>query len=213
MQRKGKNQTRGWSQSYRKRAFDLGCTFPITLVALPIMLVVAIAVRATSVGPALFRQKRCGKDGKEFELLKFRTMKHGAALAGPGLTRATDGRITPLGRVLRNSKLDELPQLFNVLAGEMSLVGPRPDLPEYMAAADSQSRKVLELRPGITGWATLTYRNEEGLLAAVPADELEGFYVRELLPRKARLDLEYALRATFWTDIRVLLLTFQAIWA
>lgn len=185
----------------------------MTLIALPIMLVIALGVRATSPGPMLFRQKRCGKDDQDFELLKFRSMRHCPMPTGPGLTSSTDSRITNLGHVLRKYKLDELPQLFNVLRGEMSLVGPRPDLPEYMAEADLQSREVLKLRPGITGWATLRYRHEEELLAAVPADQLKIFYIREVLPRKARLDLAYARRATFCTDLRVLLLTFRAIWA
>jgi lipopolysaccharide/colanic/teichoic acid biosynthesis glycosyltransferase len=200
-----------WSQSEAKRVFDFVCAAPVALVALPVMLVIALLIRETSPGPALFRQRRCGEGGQEFELLKFRSMRHSPLPAGPGVTSANDSRITPMGRVLRNTKLDELPQLFNVLLGHMSLVGPRPELPEYMNDADQQSREVLELRPGITGWATLAFRHEEELLAKVPPDQLRAVYIRELMPHKARLDLDYARRATFFTDLRVLLLTLKAI--
>jgi lipopolysaccharide/colanic/teichoic acid biosynthesis glycosyltransferase len=200
-----------WSQSRGKRVFDLACAVPLTLAVLPIMTVVAILVRATSSGPALFRQQRCGKGGQPFELLKFRSMQHSEHRTGPGITRANDGRITRVGRALRKWKLDELPQLLNVLRGNLSMVGPRPDLPEYFAAAQATCRQVLHLRPGITGWATLRYRHEEQLLAKVPADQLKDFYVGVLMPRKARLDLAYGRRATFWVDLAVLLRTCKAI--
>ncbi len=200
-----------WSRSRAKRAFDLAAAVPLTLGALPIMAMVALLVRATSPGPILFRQKRCGKDGREFTLLKFRSMRYAEHAAGPGVTSAKDTRITPLGRMLRSSKLDELPQLFNVLRGQMSFVGPRPDLREYFVECDPKWRQVLTLRPGITGWATLHYRHEEQLLAGVAPEKLKDFYVHVLLPNKACLDLEYGKHATFWTDLRVLLRTVTAI--
>jgi lipopolysaccharide/colanic/teichoic acid biosynthesis glycosyltransferase len=200
-----------WTGSRLKRAFDITCAVPMTLAALPLMALVALLVRVTSPGPVLFRQQRCGKDVRSFELLKFRSMYHGNAVAGPGVTRAGDPRLTPLGRALRKWKLDELPQLFNIVQGHMTLVGPRPELPEFLTQLTAPWFEVYRLRPGITGWATLRYRDEEQLLTSVPPDELRSFYVRVLMPEKARLDLEYGGRATFWSDCAVLLRTGKAL--
>lgn len=200
-------QVSAWTQSACKRIFDLVLVVPMTVSALPLMVGVAVAVRISSTGPILFRQRRCGRWGNTFELVKFRTMKHQSSGAGPGVTRTADPRITRVGRLLRKWKLDELPQLFNVLRGDMSLVGPRPDLPEYIAELDVSHRWVLSLHPGMTGWASLHLRHEEQLLATVTADKLREFYVRSVLPNKVRLDLEYGRRATMWTDILVLLKT------
>ncbi len=199
-----------WSRSRAKRVFDLICAVPLTVLMLPLMGVLALLVLISSPGPILFRQRRCGKDGREFELLKFRSMRHWGP-PGPGVTSANDARITRLGRLLRNTKLDELPQLVNVLRGDMSFVGPRPDLGEYFAECDPRWRQVLQLRPGITGWATLRYRHEEELLASVAPEQLKEFYVRVLLPKKARLDLAYGKHATFWTDLGVLFRTLKII--
>lgn len=200
-----------WTVSAGKRAFDLACAVPLALVTLPLMACIAVAIRLSSPGPVLFRQRRCGREGHKFELLKFRTMHHRRKQMGPGVTRAGDTRVTRIGRLLREWKLDELPQFFNVLSGDMSMVGPRPDLAEYLAHLPPQLRGLLHLRPGITGWATLWYRNEEQTLANVPAGRLNDFYVRALLPRKARLDWAYAQRATLWTDVSVLARTVLAI--
>jgi lipopolysaccharide/colanic/teichoic acid biosynthesis glycosyltransferase len=126
---------------------------------------------------------------------------------GPGLTRDGDARITRIGRWLRKWKLDELPQLFNVLKGEMSLVGPRPDLEEFWSRASLEDRRILELTPGVTGAASLAFSDEERLLAQVPAEQLTSYYLQDLLPRKARLDREYAARATFRSDCGILLRT------
>jgi lipopolysaccharide/colanic/teichoic acid biosynthesis glycosyltransferase len=175
------------------------------------MLVIGASVKLTSGSPILFRQKRFGQDGLEFECIKFRTMARGAG-SGPDVTQSGDARVTRIGRVLRKWKLDELPQLFNVLRGEMSLVGPRPDLPGLVAELDLESRNALgQLVPGITGWATLHFRHEEELLASVPSHELRTFYVHEVMPRKIALDLEYASRATFLSDVMILLRTVAAI--
>ena len=200
-----------WSRSRAKRAFDLVCALGAMVVAFPVMAAVAVLVRLTSRGPVLYRQRRCGADGSQFELLKFRSMVHDRCDAGPGLTPAGDPRITPAGRRLRQWKLDELPQLFNVIRGDMSLVGPRPELPEYLAELPVWQRPVLCLRPGITGWATLHSRHEEELLATVAPEMLQEFYRTVLLPRKIQLDLQYGNRATLWTDIAVLANTFSAI--
>ena len=175
------------------------------ILLLPVICVIALAIVIHSGKPVFFRQKRLGRNGCEFHLLKFRTMV--TAKNGPGLTREGDARVTGIGRWLRKRKLDELPQLFNVLKGEMSLVGPRPDLEEFWSQASMEDRRILELTPGVTGAASLAFCDEERLLAQVPAEQLDSFYLQEILPQKARLDSEYAARATFRSDCGILLQT------
>jgi lipopolysaccharide/colanic/teichoic acid biosynthesis glycosyltransferase len=136
---------------------------------------------------------------------------HESGGTGPNVTRKGDQRITRVGRFLRKWKLDELPQVLNVLRGEMSLVGPRPDMPEYIAQLNASQRAIVSLHPGITGWATLHFRDEEQLLATVPADGLRDFYIRFVLPSKVQLDLEYGERATMWSDFVLLLKTFSSV--
>jgi lipopolysaccharide/colanic/teichoic acid biosynthesis glycosyltransferase len=138
-------------------------------------------------------------------------MEYRSAEFGPGVTRRGDLRVTRLGKWLRRWKLDELPQFINVLRGEMSIVGPRPDLEDFWRQATEVERHVLAVKPGLTGAATLAFRNEEELLAHVPESDLVGFYVRDLLPRKARLDCEYAAQADFLSDCRVVLNTIARI--
>src|SRR6266404_6113900 len=144
-----------WNFSLGKRILDAVFSGAGLVLVLPLMAVIAIAVRMTSPGPVLFRQRRVGKDGKLFEILKFRTMVHRAQGAGLGVTRKGDSRVTAMGRVLRRARLDELPQLFNVLRGDMSLVGPRPDLPEFLVNLSAEQMQVLQVRPGITSPASL----------------------------------------------------------
>ncbi len=188
-----------------KRAFDVACALLGLLVLLPLLLVVAIAVRVTSRGPVLFRQVRVGKDGREFRLLKFRTMVADAPRLGGELTVSGDPRITRVGRLLRASKIDELPQLWNVVAGDMSLVGPRPEVPKYVAMYDAQQREVLSVRPGITDYASITYFDENALLAR--SADPEGTYVREVMPHKLRLNHLYLQRRGMVEDVRILLAT------
>lgn len=198
-----------WCSAPGKRALDLLCTIPAFVALAPVMLVIGAAVKLTSGSPILFRQKRFGRHEREFECMKFRTMTPSAGL---GITQAGDARVTRLGRILRKWKLDELPQLINVLLGDMSLVGPRPDLPEFIVELDRSRRMRLALlTPGITGSATLQFRHEEELLAEVPPEELRSFYVHEVLPRKSDLDLDYASRASFFGDMVILLRTVAAI--
>ena len=185
-----------WCLAAGKRLFDLCCSSLVLIVFLPVLLIVGFLVKLTSSGPVLFRQARVGKDGNEFNLLKFRTMTHNRSQPGPGITRKGDGRVTALGRVLRKWKLDELPQFINVARGEMSLVGPRPDLADFWTALSMEQRRVLCLLPGITGQATLRFRDEETMLCRVPAEQLATYYVTSVLPEKVRLDWEYAQRAT-----------------
>jgi lipopolysaccharide/colanic/teichoic acid biosynthesis glycosyltransferase len=199
-----------WNCSRGKRLFDLLLATVCMVPASPVMLAVALVVKLTSQGPIFFRQRRVGKEGREFQLIKFRTMVNKGEV-GPRVTRAGDPRITAAGRVLRRWKLDELPQLLNVIRGEMSFVGPRPDIAEYLASLDSEHRKVLELWPGLTGAATLQYRNEEELLSQVPASELQQFYCTQVLPEKVRIDLQYAEKAGLMSDLGVLLQTVTAV--
>jgi lipopolysaccharide/colanic/teichoic acid biosynthesis glycosyltransferase len=204
-----------WSLSGTKRLCDICCAIVLCAAAAPMMVMLALLVKATSRGPFLFRQNRVGRNGEEFPLLKFRTMySHTGNNSGPLVTRSGDNRITPVGRWLRKWKLDELPQFVNVLKGEMSLVGYRPDMLEYMQTLTGQDRNIQYFRPGITSPASLRFRNEEQELAKVPPEEMERFYVNNLLPQKVRMDLDYAERATFLTDCGVLLRTaFSVLWS
>ncbi len=190
-----------WSISRGKRVFDFTMSAIGLVLILPLMLLIALAIKTTSSGPVLFRQIRAGRHGVNFELLKFRTMRNAP---GPCLTRKGDQRVTAVGRVLRRTKLDELPQLFNVLAGDMSFVGPRPDLPQYWSTLPEPYSAIKQLRPGITGCASLAFSNEEKLLASIPESNLDEYYVVKHLPRKVQIDLDYARRASFSGDLRVL---------
>lgn len=202
-----------WNSSIGKRLLDIIGSSSVLALASPLMLLIAAAVKIGSPGPVFFRQKRVGKGGAEFEMLKFRTMYHRPTEGGPGLTRKGDNRVTPVGKLLRTWKLDELPQFLNVLSGQMSLIGPRPDLADFYTTLNPARREILRLKPGITGWATLQFRDEESVLAAVPPEEMINFYVSDLLPRKVDLDLSYARGATLKGDIGILLQTFAAIFA
>lgn len=194
-----------WCLSHKKRCMDIVASALGLILLLPAICVIALAIAIHSGKPVFFQQKRLGRNGRDFHLLKFRTMV--TAKNGPGLTRDGDARVTRIGRWLRKRKLDELPQLFNVLKGEMSLVGPRPDLEEFWSQASLDDRRILELKPGVTGAASLAFCDEERLLAQVPAEQLASFYIQEVLPQKARLDSEYAARATFRSDCGILLQT------
>ena len=196
-----------WSSSPGKRSVDLLASTAGIILAFPLIAAIAMLIALSSGRPVFFCQWRLGRDGQKFQLLKFRTMATTATANGSGVTRSGDTRVTPIGRWLRKWKLDELPQLINVIRGEMTLVGPRPDLEEFWALASTNDQAVLALTPGITGAASLAFCDEERLLAAVPPGRLTGFYVEEILPQKARLDLDYAGRATFRSDCGILLRT------
>ena len=199
-----------WCSSPGKRLMDISVATAMLLLLSPILLIVAVAVRVASGKPVIFRQTRAGRGGQEFQLLKFRTMTMQSADNGAGITRDGDPRITRIGKWLRQSKLDELPQLANVLRGEMSLVGPRPDLNEFWQATSADARKALALTPGLTGAASIVFRHEERLLGDVPPEQITAFYVERLLPAKARIDLNYAAGASFWADCMILFRTCAA---
>ena len=181
-----------------KRLFDFTAALAGLVVLSPVMLVLAVLVRATSPGPALFIQERVGRHGRGFRCAKFRTMGTGAQAHGT-VTTAADARVTPLGRWLRRWKLDELPQLWNVLAGRMSFVGPRPDVPGYADRLQGDDRRILELRPGITGPATLLFRDEERLLAL--AKNPQTFNDAVVYPEKVRLNRDYLETGNFGRDL------------
>ncbi len=187
-----------------KAAFDRSVSFVGLLCLSPLLVAVAIAIRLRMPdGPALFRQTRIGQGGRPFSLVKFRTMtaKHG----GSTVSIAGDSRVTPLGAFLRRHKLDELPELWNVLKGDMSFVGPRPDVPGYADKLQGKERDILRLKPGITGPATLKYRDEEELLAR-QRDPVR-YNDEVLFPDKVRLNLEYLHNHTFIGDIIIILKT------
>ncbi len=198
--RQGTYRMSVWSESLVKRAFDLVCVVPALLAGLPALGVIALAVRCSSRGPIIFRQQRAGRFGQLFTIYKFRTMVADSERSGPSHTAKDDPRITAVGKFLRRWKLDELPQLFNVLRGDMSLVGPRPKLPNH-------DRAVIPCRPGITGAATLAFRNEQSILSAVSAEDIEAFYQERVAPLKLRLDSEYMASATAFSDLRLLCMT------
>jgi lipopolysaccharide/colanic/teichoic acid biosynthesis glycosyltransferase len=193
-----------YCQEVTKRSFDLALSLiGVALLFLP-MLVIAVLVKLTSRGGAFFVQKRVGRQGRCFPCIKFRTMYTDSERLGT-VTTARDSRITPVGRWLRRWKLDELPQLWSVLVGHMSLVGPRPDVPGYADRLEGGQRQVLELRPGITGPATLYFRYEEELLAAV--DDPKAFNDSTVFPKKVALNLAYLESWSLGRDIGCILVT------
>lgn len=191
-----------------KRLFDVMVSGIGLLALSPLLLAIGLAVRLTSPGPALYKAKRVGRDGELFTLYKFRSMVADADKQGPGVTTAGDSRVTPVGRILRRTKLDELPQLFNVLRGDMSLVGPRPEDPRYVALYTPEQRAVLRVRPGITSPASVHYRDEERILQG---ENWETQYMTQVLPAKLALDLEYAQEANLLTDLKIILQTAKAL--
>jgi len=192
-----------------KRLFDICCAIPGLLLLSPLFAVISLLVYFDSGGPVLFRQERVGRGGRRFLLWKFRTMVVNADRLGGELTVGSDPRITRMGRVLRASKLDELPQLVNVLRGEMSLVGPRPEVPRYVALYDPAQRAVLELTPGLTDPASIVYRNESELLGQ--SADPERTYTQEVMRHKIELNLAYSAEATLWSDCRVLAQTVRTL--
>ena len=190
-----------------KRSLDVVASAAGLLLLAPVLAAVALVVRRD--GPVLFRQERVGRGGRTFRIWKFRTMVPGAEARGAALTVGGDPRITRVGAWLRRTKLDELPQLLNVLRGEMTLVGPRPEVPRYVALYTPEQRRVLELVPGITDPASVRYRDEAGELAL--AADPQRHYIDVVLPDKIRLNLAYAARATIASDLRILLATLGAL--
>jgi lipopolysaccharide/colanic/teichoic acid biosynthesis glycosyltransferase len=196
-----------WCLSRQKRWLDATAAAVGLILLSPALFVIGSAILMSSGAPIIFRQRRVGKSSKEFELLKFRTMTIAGSEDVSGLTQCGNPRVTSVGRQLRKWKLDELPQLVNVLRGEMTLVGPRPDMKQFWERATTADRQILSLTPGLTGAASIAYCDEEHLLAQVPTELLATFYVEQIMPVKAKIDTEYAAHETLWTDCTIVLQT------
>jgi lipopolysaccharide/colanic/teichoic acid biosynthesis glycosyltransferase len=192
-----------------KRVVDVAVSALALALLWPLGLLIGAAVTLGDGGPAFFRQARVGRGGRTFRMWKFRTMIVGAERSGRHLTVGDDPRVTRVGAVLRRTKLDELPQLLNVLRGEMSLVGPRPEVPRYVAFYTAEERAVLRLTPGITDPASLRYRDESQELAA--SADPERSYIEHIVPEKIRLNLAYAAHATWLSDLGVIWATLRAL--
>lgn len=186
-----------------KRLFDFTASLAGLMLLSPLLIVIMLAIRLESSGPAFFLQERVGLEGKRFRIIKFRTMRQSAPAEGPQITIGQDPRITPIGHTLRKFKLDELPQLINVLKGEMSLVGPRPEVPAYMARyTQEQQAIILSVRPGITDFAAIEFSDEADILAST-ADP-EAVYAQEIMPRKFALYQRYVQERSFWLDLTLI---------
>ena len=191
-----------------KRLFDAIVAAMGLVLLSPLFVLLAIWIKLDSRGPVFYRAERVGKGGRLFRMYKFRGMLDGPAQIGPGITARGDPRVTQAGRFLRGAKLDELPQLLNVLRGEMSLVGPRPEDRRYVALYTPEQRRVLSVRPGITSPASIAYRNEEAMLGDHNVDDL---YTRVVMPAKLEMDLAYIAHMDLGSDLKVIAMTIRAL--
>jgi lipopolysaccharide/colanic/teichoic acid biosynthesis glycosyltransferase len=194
-----------------KRIFDLFFALAGIIILIPLFIIIAIWIKLDSPGAIFFRQTRVGQFGREFCIYKFRTMVSNAEAIGKQITVGSDRRITTSGKFLRKYKLDELPQLFNVLKGEMSFVGPRPEVPKYFALYPPNGSDVLNVRPGITDLASIAFRKENELLATAP--DPEQFYIQEIVPKKLALNMQYIDQASLAFDLQIILQTLWRIFA
>jgi lipopolysaccharide/colanic/teichoic acid biosynthesis glycosyltransferase len=192
-----------------KRGLDVFVTSCAFVLLAPALLLIAVVIKIDSPGPVLYRGRRVGAGGRPFAMLKFRTMVVGADRLGGPSTANGDPRVTRVGRILRKYKADELPQLINVLTGDMSLVGPRPEVPQYVAMFTQQELQILEVKPGITDLATLWNSDEGAVLAG--ADDPERMYLEVIRPRKIQLQLEYVRSRSFASDLRILWQTLMVV--
>ena len=190
-----------------KRTIDIFLSSLGIILLSPVFLLIAIFVKLDSRGPAMFVHERIGKDFKPFGLYKFRTMIHNPTGKGPSITAEGDPRITRAGKILRKTKIDELPQIFNVLKGEMSFVGPRPEAEKYVELFKDDYEEILKIRPGITDYAAIEFRDEEAILGKY--DNVEEGYVKEVLPQKIRLYKKYIREKGFLKDLHLMFLTVQ----
>lgn len=192
-----------------KRSFDILFSLIGLILLLPFFIIIALCIRLDSNGGIFYRQTRVGKDGKDFRLFKFRTMVSGSDKKGLITVGGRDSRITRIGYTLRKYKLDELPQLLNVLIGDMSLVGPRPEVRKYVDLYTEQQRMVLSVQPGITDYASIEYSNENELLGQ--SDDPETTYIQEIMPHKLQLNLKYIREKGMLTDLRIIFATLKKI--
>ena len=187
-----------------KRLFDILFSLIFLVLLSPLFLIIALGVKTCSKGEVIYRQKRLGRNGRLFTMYKFRSMVTGADMEGSHLTGQNDRRITRFGRILRKTKLDELPQLFNVLKGDMSIVGPRPEVEDFKEHYTGDFSRILDIRPGITDYASIYYIEEEKIL---PDQERDKFYIEKILPNKLKIQLEYVEKQSLFYDIKVIFLT------
>ncbi len=191
-----------------KRIFDITFSLFGLIILLPFMLIIAILIKIDSKGPVFFKQIRVTKNGKEFKIFKYRTMRVGSDKYSQ-ITVGKDGRITKIGSFLRKYKLDEIPQLINVLIGDMSLVGPRPEVPKYVALYTDEQKEILKVRAGITDYASIEFSDENDLLAS--EEEPEKAYIEKIMPKKIELNKKYLSEISILTDIKIILLTIKKI--
>ena len=192
-----------------KRFLDVAAAGSALVALAPVMTVVATRIKREDSGPVFYRAVRVGKDGRPFQMFKFRTMVVNADKIGGPSTPADDPRLTRIGKTLRAYKLDELPQLINVVLGDMSLVGPRPEVPEYVSMYTPNERLLLSVRPGMTDWASIRFRHEAEILRG--SADPEQTYQETIRPEKIRLGLEYVRRRSLWIDLGILLSTAKAL--
>ena len=185
-----------------KRLFDIIASIVGITLLFPVLLILGLLVALTSRGGMFYKQVRVGKNGKDFKLLKFRSMATGSDKKGLLTIGAKDNRVTKVGYYLRKYKLDELPQLFNVLLGDMSLVGPRPEVRKYVDLYSKEQQRILEVKPGITDYASLEYFNENEILGR--AEDPEKAYIDEVMPAKLALNKRYIEESGLWTDIKII---------
>ena len=191
-----------------KRIFDITLSLFGLIILLPFMLIIAILIKIDSKGPVFFKQIRVTKNGKEFKIFKYRTMRVGSDKYSQ-IPVGKDGRITKIGSFLRKYKLDEIPQLINVLIGDMSLVGPRPEVPKYVALYTDEQKEILKVRAGITDYASIEFSDENDLLAS--EEEPEKAYIEKIMPKKIELNKKYLSEVSILTDIKIILLTIKKI--
>ena len=191
-----------------KRIFDTILSLVGLILLSPFMIIIAILIKIDSKGPVFFKQVRVTKNGREFKIFKYRTMRVGSDKYSQ-ITVGKDGRITKLGSFLRKYKLDEIPQLINVLIGDMSLVGPRPEVPKYVALYTDEQKEILKVRAGITDYASIEFSDENDLLAS--EEDPEKAYIEKIMPRKIELNKKYLSEISVITDIKIILLTIKKI--
>jgi lipopolysaccharide/colanic/teichoic acid biosynthesis glycosyltransferase len=192
-----------------KRLFDIILSILGLILLSPLFIILAIWIKRDSKGPVFYKQIRIGKDAREFNLYKFRSMRQGADKQGLLTVGGKDPRITKSGSFIRRYKLDEFPQLINVLNGEMSIVGPRPEVPKYVALYTPDQQKVLSVKPGISDWASIYFRNENELLAE--AENPEEFYISEVMPQKLLMNLKYIDNNSLFIDVKIILNTIKMV--
>lgn len=207
----GRGSWIGRGRILSKRLFDILVSSVLLVLMSPIMVILALAVKLDSKGPVFYKGIRVGRKERPFRVLKFRSMVDKADQLGADSTSLDDKRITRIGHVIRKYKLDELPQLINVLKGEMSVVGPRPQVPWAVETYEGEARRILELRPGITDWASIKFNHEEEILRNSNISDPDEAYMKLIHPEKVRLQLKYVKERSLWVDLTILVGTIEAV--